>query len=188
MKRLGKEDFERLFEKLDDELKYTGTRVQLYVFGGAAVALGYNDQRVTTDVDAIITTDERSVLMRAIGKVGREEDIGQGWLNDAGTASVPKRPDLGQQTVFAGHNLSVKIAGRRHLTAMKLEAGREIDQTDLKALIRRYGPAEPSAIVAIHREAYGGTHEKKEEQLAEIAADVYEQLKRSLATSHGSGR
>lgn len=129
MKRMGKEDFERLFKKLDDELKYTGTRVQLYVFGGAAVALGYNDERVTTDVDAIITTDERSVLMRAIGKVGREEDIGQGWLNDAGTASVPKRPDLGQQTVFAGHNLSVKIAGRRHLTAMKL-GGRPRDRPD----------------------------------------------------------
>lgn len=70
MKRLGKGDFKRLFKKLDDELKYTGARVQLYVFGGAAVALGYSDERVTTDVDAIITTDERSVLMRAVARRG----------------------------------------------------------------------------------------------------------------------
>ena len=173
---MTKPDFERLFGELEDEMKFSGARAEVYVFGGAAMAMGYNDQRATKDVDAIITSRKRNLMLKAVAKIGRKHGIGEDWLNEAGTSAVPRRKDLGQKTVYAGSNLTVRIAGRRHLSAMKLEAGRPVDKDDLAVLVGTFGPDSAEEMVELHHEAYEGRSEKNEQQLLDTGRDVYEAI------------
>lgn len=166
----------RMLEELDEELKYSGAKAVVYVFGGAAMILGYGSLRTTDDIDGIISSERHGDVMRAIKKVGRNNGVAEDWLNETGTAAVPKNPDLGQTTVHSGRNLTVRAAGRRHLTAMKLEAGRKIDQEDLMRLVQRFGPRNPKELVEVHREAYGGRHEKDAERLEKTGEAVFKQI------------
>lgn len=177
MKKMTKSDFERLFGELEDEMKFSGARAEVYVFGGAAMAMGYNDQRATKDIDAIITSRKRNLIVKAVATIGRKHGIGEDWLNEAGTSAVPRRKDLGQKTVYAGSNLTVRIAGRRHLSAMKLEAGRPVDKDDLAVLVGKFGPDSAEEMVELHHEAYEGRNEKSERQLLDTGRDVYEAMK-----------
>lgn len=42
-----------LFQKLSDRLARDGALAQLFVVGGAAMALAYDDGRLTRDIDAL---------------------------------------------------------------------------------------------------------------------------------------
>ena len=166
----------RMLDELDEELKYAGAKAEVYVFGGAAMILGYGSPRTTDDIDGIISSDRHGDVIRAIRKVGRNNGVAEDWLNETGTAAVPKKPDLGQTTVHSSRNLTVRAAGRRHLTAMKLEAGRQIDQEDLTRLVQRFGPRNAEELVEMHREAYGGRHEKDAGKLEKTGEAVFKQI------------
>lgn len=51
--RLERVTLLRLLADLDAELQAHGVRAELYVVGGAAMALAYDARRVTRDVDAV---------------------------------------------------------------------------------------------------------------------------------------
>lgn len=169
-------ELDRMLGELDEELKYAGAKAVVYVFGGAAMILGYGSLRTTDDIDGIISSERHGDVIRAIKKVGRNNGVAEDWLNETGTAAVPKKPDLGQTTVYSSRNLTVRAAGRRHLTAMKLEAGRQIDQEDLTKLVQRFGPQTPKELVEMHREAYGGQHEKNAEKLEKTSEEVFKKI------------
>jgi hypothetical protein len=46
------------FELLDEELARRGVRAELFVVGGAAMAIAYDARRTTTDVDAIFVPSD----------------------------------------------------------------------------------------------------------------------------------
>jgi hypothetical protein len=50
---LGRAGIEEAFRRLGDRLARRGVVADLYVFGGAAMALAYDSRRVTRDVDAL---------------------------------------------------------------------------------------------------------------------------------------
>ena len=54
----GKSDLIDAFERLDEELSRRGVRAELFVVGGAAMAIAYDARRTTTDVDAIFVPSE----------------------------------------------------------------------------------------------------------------------------------
>ena len=49
---LGREQLTDLLAELSDELAAAGARAQLFVVGGAAMALAYDESRSTRDIDA----------------------------------------------------------------------------------------------------------------------------------------
>jgi Nucleotidyltransferase of unknown function (DUF6036) len=122
----------RALRALDEELAPTGTRADLFIVGGAAMAVAYDARRATVDVDAVfVPADEvRRAARRVAGRLGLDEN----WLNDGAKAFIPGN-DPDRITVFEGEHLQVAAASPRFLLAMKLLAARvERDQDDIRTL------------------------------------------------------
>ena len=122
---------------LDDELGRSGVRAELFVVGGAAMALAYDARRATVDVDAAFlpAAEVREAARRVADELGLEPD----WLND-GAKAFMRGKDPDQIAVFEGNNLSVAAASPRYLLAMKLLAARvDRDQDDIRTLYELCG-------------------------------------------------
>lgn len=76
-----------LFQELSDRLDEVGISAQLFVVGGAAMALAYDDGRVTRDVDALFVPSSE------IRKIAEDMSVVHGlepdWLNDAAKGFLP---------------------------------------------------------------------------------------------------
>jgi hypothetical protein len=134
---LDREALLRAFAALDAELGTMGTHADIYVVGGAAMAVAYDARRSTVDVDAAFApaSEVRAAARRIADRLGLEE----GWLNDGAKAFIPG-PDPGAVNVYEGDNLGVAAASPRFLLAMKLLASRvERDQDDIRTLYELCG-------------------------------------------------
>jgi hypothetical protein len=132
MTLLDRDGIRRALAALDDELGRSGVRAELFVVGGAAMALAYDARRATVDVDAAFlpAAEVRLAARRVADELGLEPD----WLNDGAKSFMPGN-DPDQISVFEGNNLSVAAASPRYLLAMKLLAARvDRDQDDIRAL------------------------------------------------------
>lgn len=119
---------------LDDELRSRDVRANLFIVGGAAMAVAYDARRSTADVDAIFapSSEVRQAARMVADRLGLAED----WLNDGAKAFMPG-DDPNRITVFEGEWLQVAAASPRYLLAMKLLAARvERDQDDIRELYR----------------------------------------------------
>ena len=76
-----------MLRALDEELGRVGIRGELFVVGGAAMALAYDARRSTVDVDAIFVPS--SDVRRASRKVAEALEMEPDWLNDAAKAFLP---------------------------------------------------------------------------------------------------
>ncbi|HUG49512.1 MAG TPA: DUF6036 family nucleotidyltransferase [Terrimesophilobacter sp.] len=129
---LDAEDVRALFQELSDRLAGNGVHAQLFVVGGAAMALAYDQGRLTRDVDALfVPAPEVRQAAEAIGAVhGLEPD----WLNDAAKGFLPGQ-DEHPATVFESESLLVQVASPEYLLAMKLHASRDERDLDDAAIL-----------------------------------------------------
>jgi len=106
----------------------------VYLVGGAAMALAYDADRMTRDIDAVFApTDE---IYKAAQIVGDDLGLPRGWLNDAAKGFVPGA-DPGASTVLDVPGLRVTAASPEFLLGMKLLAARpEQDRGDIAHLAR----------------------------------------------------
>ena len=104
---LGRDELLNAFELLDDELGRMGVEADLFVVGGAAMAVAYDARRSTTDVDAVFVPSEevRTAALRVADELDLEED----WLNDGVKGFLPGE-DVEQLGVYEGRNLHVAAA------------------------------------------------------------------------------
>lgn len=111
-----------LFQELSDRLANVGEHAQLFVVGGAAMALAYDGSRVTRDVDALFepTGAVRQVAAEMSGPHGLEPD----WLNDAVKGFLPGDV-YDTRVVFESENLLVQVPPPEYLLAMKMHAARD---------------------------------------------------------------
>ncbi len=65
---------------LGADLAERGLVADLYVVGGAAIALAYDERRATRDIDAVFAPKNE---VYAAARVGAALDLPDGWLNDA---------------------------------------------------------------------------------------------------------
>ena len=120
-----------MLTELGGRLQAKGVEAQLYIVGGAAIALGIDARRVTVDIDAVFHP-ETSVRDEATA-MAAEHGLPSGWLNDSVKAFVPG-DDIGS-VVLAVPGLGVAVASPEHLLAMKMAAYRPgTDQRDLELL------------------------------------------------------
>lgn len=124
---LGSNDIQALFHQLSDRLHERGETARLFVVGGAAMALAYDDSRLTRDVDALFQPTQ---VVREIAKeLGEEHDLETDWLNDAAKGFMPGN-DQAPIVVFQSANLLIEVPSATYMLAMKLHAAR--DDRDLE--------------------------------------------------------
>lgn len=126
-----------LFQELSDRPDEVGISAQLFVVGGAAMALAYDDGRVTRDVDALFVPSSE------IRKIAEDMSVVHGlepdWLNDAAKGFLPG-DDENSYTVFESESLLVQVASPEYLLAMKLYASRDDrDLDDAVVLFNQLG-------------------------------------------------
>lgn len=129
-------DLRRLFELLNDELRSSGTKAELFLVGGAVMCLAYNARPSTQDVDAVFRPSGE--VRKAAARAARRAGVNPDWLNDGvkGLLSVP-----GEFAPFLEHDhLNVMVALPEYMLAMKclaMRIGTEFhDEDDVRYLLR----------------------------------------------------
>jgi hypothetical protein len=130
--RLSKKGILEAFQALSDELEVRHARGEVFVVGGAAMALAYSDRRSTRDIDAIF--EPKAVIYDAAHRVAERLNLPDDWLNDAAKSFLPGMDD-DRRVVFTSPSLEVAAASPLYLLAMKLLASRvDQDTEDIQSL------------------------------------------------------
>ncbi|MBU2670187.1 nucleotidyltransferase [Actinoplanes bogorensis] len=129
---LGRAELERAFAALGDRLFRRGVVADLFIVGGAAMALAYDANRVTRDVDA--TFVPHGVVLEEARNVAEAMGLPPWWLNEQASAYVSTQNDAGKREVFDHPGIRVMAASPEHVFAMKAFAARGRDEDDLRAL------------------------------------------------------
>lgn len=129
---LDAEHVRELLQELSDRLEARDEHAQLFVVGGAAMALAYDKRRLTRDVDALFAPAPavRQIAEEISATRGLEPD----WLNDAVKGFLPGN-DVRPRTVFESRSLLVQVPSPEYLLAMKLHASRDERDLDDAAIL-----------------------------------------------------
>ncbi len=120
-------------QALGDELLREGVRGQIFIVGGAAIALAYSTRRVTKDIDAVF--EPKAAIYRAAEKVAEDLELPEDWLNDAVKTFIPG-PDEHSRPLHEIRGIEITTASPRYLLAMKLMAMRfGEDDEDIEFLL-----------------------------------------------------
>lgn len=135
---LDAERVRELLQELGQRLDAQGLHCRMFIVGGAAMALAYNRDRLTRDIDAVF--EPKAVVYEEARRMADERNLPVGWLNDGAKGFMPG-PDRGK--VRAGLDapgISVQVASPEYMFAMKAAAARsEQDHDDLVTLIDHLG-------------------------------------------------
>lgn len=127
----------KALEALGDELIRRDIRGQIFIVGGAAMALAYSTRRVTKDIDAVF--EPKSAVYAAAASVAEDLGLPEDWLNDAAKGFMPG-DDEESRPVPDIRGIEVTTASPRYLLAMKLMAMRfGEDDEDIEILLRESG-------------------------------------------------
>jgi hypothetical protein len=109
-------------------------RAQIFIVGGAAMALAYSQRRVTDDVAAVF--EPKALIYQAAAKVAEELGLPDDWLNDGVKGLLPG-PDQSAVPLPEIEGIEVSTASPRYLLALKLmAAGIGEDDEDIVTLLR----------------------------------------------------
>jgi hypothetical protein len=134
---LDRSAIEDAFRRLGDRLARRGVVADLYVFGGAAMALAYDARRATRDIDAVF--QPHGVVLDEARAVADELGLPRWWLNEQASVYVAPGGDATAPRVFDHPGLRVSAASPEHLLAMKVLAARRRDVDDIRFLIKHLG-------------------------------------------------
>jgi hypothetical protein len=95
---LGRAELERAFAELGDRLAWRGVVADLFIVGGAAMALAYDANRVTRDVDA--TFVPHGIVLEEARNVAEAMGLPPWWLNEQASSYVSPQNDDGKREVF----------------------------------------------------------------------------------------
>lgn len=131
---MDRDEILRHLRAVGDRLLRQGLQGDLYVVGGAAVALAYNTRRVTRDVDAVF--EPKAVIYAIAEEVAHERALDAGWLNDS-VKGLLSGPDPHATHVIELPGLRVEAASPELLLALKVLAHRAgKDRDDVRMLAR----------------------------------------------------
>lgn len=130
---LTRERILELFGELDNELGRSGVRGDVFIVGGAAMAVAYEARPATRDIDAI-WHPSNEIREAAARIAARHDDLEPDWLNDGVKGFLPG-DDASPRVVYDGNVLTVSAASPEYLLATKLLASRvSRDEDDILLL------------------------------------------------------
>ena len=148
----GRAEMERAFTALGERLARRGVVADVFVVGGAAMALAYDATRVTRDIDA--TFVPHGVVIEEARKVADDLGLPYWWLNEQASIYISGKDDPGKRRVFDHPGLRVSAASPAHIFAMKALAARTRDIDDLRVLAGIIGVGSADEAVQICAEFY----------------------------------
>lgn len=138
---------------LADELTQRGISAEMYVVGGAAIALAFDERRSTRDIDAVF--EPKEVVYEAAASVGERRGLPPGWLNDA-VKGFLVGDDPAAAPVLDLPGLRCLAASPETLLALKVLAHRVgEDEADLLLLAGQLGLERAEEVLAIAERTYG---------------------------------
>ena len=142
-----------LLTDLGGRLAERGLEGEMYVVGGAAIALAFDERRSTRDIDAVF--EPKTVIYELAARLAEERGLPDGWLNDAVkgflTGADPEAP-----LVLEVEGLRVSTASPRILLAMKVLSHRVgEDEEDVRLLARELGLDDAVELLAVAEAVYG---------------------------------
>jgi hypothetical protein len=138
---------------LGERLDAQGIEGEVYVVGGAAIAIAFDARRATRDVDAVF--EPKREVYEAADEIGETLGLPPGWLND-GAKGFVAGPDGQATTALEVPGLRVLVASPRILLAMKVLAHRiGEDDEDVRLLARELGLTRADEALAVAEEVYG---------------------------------
>jgi hypothetical protein len=130
-----------------------GIAGELYIVGGAAIALALDARRSTRDVDAVF--EPKGAIYEAAAEVATALDLPPGWLNDA-VKGFLAGPDPEAAPVLEVPGLRCLAASPRMLLALKVLAHRAgEDDDDVRLLARALGLDRAADVLAVAEEVFG---------------------------------
>ncbi len=122
---------------LAEELRRTGIEADMYLVGGAALALAFDARRSTRDIDAVFVP--KMAVYEAADRVGAARKLPDGWLNDA-VKGFLLGDDPQATTVLDLPGLRCAVASPEMLLTLKCLAHRVgEDEDDVRLLAGRLG-------------------------------------------------
>jgi hypothetical protein len=135
------------------ELDQRGVSAEMYVVGGAAIALAFDERRATRDIDAVF--EPKDVVYEAAAVVGERLELPAGWLNDA-VKGFLAGADPAAAPVLDLPGLRCLAASPEILLALKVLAHRVgEDEADLRLLAAELGLERADQVLAIAERVYG---------------------------------
>lgn len=126
-----------LFEELSKRLDAKGTRADLFLVGGGAMAVAYDARRATRDLDAAFAPTD--VVRTVVAEIAADRGLDEDWLNDAVKGFLPGA-DPDSVLFFESASLRVDVASPTYLLAMKLISARPgADVEDIRTLYKICG-------------------------------------------------
>jgi len=142
-----------LLIELGDELANVGQVGEVFIVGGAALALGYAGRESTHDIDGFF--EPKREMYAAAARVAERRGLQVDWLNDAMKGFLHGE-DPDRHLVLDHPFLTVYVASPRYLLAMKLRSARiERDADDIALLLGVCGISDPSEALDLVEAAYG---------------------------------
>lgn len=136
-------------------LAATGITADLYVVGGAAIALAYDERRSTRDIDAVFLPKDE--VYRVAGEVGDRLGLPAGWLNDA-VKGFLLGPDPFPTQSIEVPGLRCEVASAEMVLVLKALAHRiGEDDDDLRLLADKAGLTNASQVLDLV-ERMAGSH------------------------------
>ena len=134
---MDRREITKALTALGARLTEAGITADLYVVGGAAIALAYDERRSTRDIDAVFLP--KAEVYRAADAVAEDLDLPTGWLNDA-VKGFLLGPDPYPTEIVELPGLRCEIASPEVVLVMKALAHRiGEDDDDLRLLAAKAG-------------------------------------------------
>lgn len=147
---LGRDGIEEAFRRLGDRLAKRGVVADIYVFGGAAMALAYDSRRATRDA----LFKPHGIVLEEARAVGAELGLPSWWLNEQASSYVAPGGDPSASRVFDHPGLRVFAASPEHLLAMKALAARPRDAQDIRQLAEMLNLHTVGDVMALVRDIF----------------------------------
>jgi hypothetical protein len=140
MKRLSRALIRRALVRLGELADAEGIKLEVCIYGGAALMLAYDSRAITKDVDAVVRPSD--VAQRLARRVAEELELPEDWINDDVKMFVAPREGL-RTLPWDSAGIAITVPTASYLLAMKALAcrkalpGYEGDIADLRFLLRK---------------------------------------------------
>ncbi|MBA3323521.1 MAG: hypothetical protein H0T45_19040 [Pyrinomonadaceae bacterium] len=154
-------EIEKYLRELNDELRATGVKGEISLYGGAVMCLAFNARLATKDVDAVFVPIKH--IRRAAGVIAARHGLRKDWLNYAVRIFLTEHQ---KRVLLVLSHLTVYVPEPDYLLAMKALAGRvdSKDRDDLIFLIRELNIESGAEVVEIVSRYYPHKQIKPETQ------------------------
>lgn len=142
---LSRDGIVALLTELGTHMDQHGLRAEMFVVGGAAIALAYNFRRATRDIDAIFEPKMKFHAAAAI--IADDYGLPVTWLNDA-VKDLLAGEDPEQRIVVDLPGIRVAVPSPQYLLALKVAAARvDRDTDDIELLAKECSLTSASEIL-----------------------------------------